>query len=178
MSDGNWIDIVCAVIMLASILLSILRGLIQEVASLAVWILALVAASRLAEFAADPFRGNVPEAVALTLGFLAVLIITLLVGRLVTAAIKGLVHAVGGNVIDRILGISFGLARGMVIITVLAVMAAMTPLVTQPTWKEARLRPVLEFSIQVAAPWLPAFVASRVSLETPASPPIEILGRP
>ncbi|CAM8632037.1 MAG: hypothetical protein RJA17_341 [Pseudomonadota bacterium] len=162
----SWIDIVCAVVVVASVLLSMLRGLVQEVASLAVWILALVGASRLAIYGAEPLQEWLPPAMAMTVAFALIFVLILLLGRLLTLALKELVQAVGGGFLDRLMGVAFGLARGWVILTVLAVLAAMTPLIGQPAWQTADSRPVLEWSIRVAAPWLPDAVSSRVQLDS------------
>ena len=167
MTDTTWIDIVLLVVMLASTLLSFLRGLVQEVASLAVWVLALIGASKLAGIAAEPFAGVLSDPIRMTLGFVLVFLIVLLLGKLVTMALKELVSATGGSVLDRLLGSLFGFARGLIILTVLAVLAAMTPLPKQKAWQQAVSRPLLEMSIRVAAPWLPNFIASRVSIPKP-----------
>ena len=165
-TEATWIDIVCAVVVVASVLLSLLRGLVQEVASLAVWILALVGASRLAVYGAAPLEEWFPQAMALAVAFVVIFLLVLLVGRLLTLALRELVKAVGGGFIDRLLGMFFGMARGWVIITVLAVLAAMTPLVSQPIWQASFSQPALEWSVRVAAPWLPDAVLSRVQLDS------------
>jgi len=47
------------------------------------------------------------------------------------------------------------------------VLAAMTPLPKQAAWQQAVSKPLLELSIRIAAPWLPDFIASRVSIPKP-----------
>jgi len=161
----TWIDWVCLVVVLSSALLSILRGLLQEVASLAVWVLAIVAGSRLAHMAAEPFTEWLAEPLALTLAFLLIVVIVLLLGRLVTATLKELVKASGASVLDRAMGAIFGAVRGVVIMSILAVLGAMTPLPAQPEWQNAYARPALEWSIQVLTPWMPSFVSNRIPSE-------------
>ncbi|MEY4082804.1 MAG: putative colicin production protein [Pseudomonadota bacterium] len=164
MAESTWIDIVFVVVLLASTLLSFLRGLVQEVASLAIWVLALVGGSKLASLAAEPFAELLSEPIRLTLGFVLVFLLILLLGRLVSMALRELMKATGATVLDRLLGSLFGLARGLIIMAVLAVLAAMTSLPGQPAWTQSLSRPVLDWSIRLAAPWLPDFVASRVSI--------------
>lgn len=162
MADLTWIDVVVMVVIVASALLSLLRGLIQEVASLAIWVLALVGASRLAYLVAEQLPEWASPPVQQTVGFIVILVVILLLGKLVTHALKELVSATGIGAIDRVLGAAFGLARGGLIVVVLAVLAAMTSLPTEPAWQRAKSRPFLELGIQTAAPWLPNAVSDRL----------------
>jgi membrane protein required for colicin V production len=162
MADLTWIDMVVIVVIAASALLSLLRGLIQEVASLAIWVLALVGASRLAYLVAELLPEWATPPIQQTVGFVVILVLILILGKLVTRALKELVSAVGIGMIDRVLGAAFGLARGGLIVVVLAVLAAMTSLPTQPAWQNAASRPFLELGIRTAAPWLPDLINDRV----------------
>lgn len=162
MADLTWIDVVVMVVIAASALLSLLRGLIQEVASLAIWVLALVGASRLAYLVAEQLPEWASPPVQQTVGFVAILVVILLLGKLVTKALKELVSAAGIGTVDRVLGAAFGLARGGLIVVVLAVSAAMTSLPTEPAWQKAKSRPFLELGVQTAAPWLPNAINDRV----------------
>jgi len=160
----TWIDWVVVTVVSASITLSVVRGLVKEVASLAVWVVAVVGASRLAHFPAELLPPWLSAPLQQTVGFLIVLVLILIIGKLITTALKELVSAAGVGTLDRILGTGFGLARGGLIVIVLSVLAAMTSLPTQPAWKTAKTRSFLELGIRTAAPWLPASVGDRLQL--------------
>ena len=160
----TWIDWVVVTVLAASIILSVVRGLVKEVASLAVWVVAVVGASRLAHFPAELLPPWLSAPLQQTVGFLIVLVLILIIGKLITMALKELVRAAGVGTLDRILGTGFGLARGGLIVIVLSVLAAMTSLPTQPAWKTAKTRSFLELGIRTAAPWLPASVGDRLQL--------------
>jgi membrane protein required for colicin V production len=160
----TWIDWVVVTVVSASIILSVVRGLVKEVASLAVWVVAVVGASRLAHFPAELLPPWLSAPLQQTVGFLIVLVLILIIGKLITMALKELVSAAGVGTLDRILGTGFGLARGGLIVIVLSVLAAMTSLPTQPAWKAAKTRSFLELGIRTAAPWLPASVGDRLQL--------------
>ena len=160
----TWIDWVVVTVVSASIILSVVRGLVKEVASLAVWVVAVVGASRLAHFPAELLPPWLSAPLQQTVGFLIVLVLILSIGKLITMALKELVSAAGVGTLDRILGTGFGLARGGLIVIVLSVLAAMTSLPTQPAWKTAKTRSFLELGIRTAAPWLPASVGDRLQL--------------
>lgn len=168
-TDLTWIDMVVVVLIAASTLLSLLRGLITEIASLAVWILAVVGASRLAYLVAELLPAWLSPPLQQTVGFVVVLILILILGKLISMLFKELISAAGVGTIDRILGMAFGLGRGLLLVTALAIAAAMTSLPTEPAWQKAKSRVFLEYGTRTAAPWLPALIAERMRLP-PAKP--------
>lgn len=163
----TWIDGVVIAVIAASTLLSIARGLVKEIASLAIWVLALVGASRLAHYVAEALPQWLSAPIQQTLGFLIVLVVILLLGKLVTAALKEIMTAAGMGTMDRVLGMFFGLARGGIIAIVLGVLVAMTSLTAQDSWQQARMRPFLEFGIRTVTPWLPAEIENRLRFIKP-----------
>lgn len=160
----TWIDSVVLVVLFASTLLSLFRGLVKEIASLAVWVLAFVAASRLASEAAVLLPEWIPSAIEQTVAFLLILVVVLIVGKLVTLLLKEMVSAVGIGTIDRVLGMAFGAARGALIVVALAILAAMTSLPSQSSWRLSKTRPALEWGIKTAAPWLPGGLGERIRM--------------
>ena len=168
----TWVDLVVIGIITVSTLLSLFRGLVKEVASLAVWVLAIVGASRLAHLVADVLPDWLAAPLQQTLAFLIVLVVILLVGRLLIMLAKELVSAAGISGLDRVLGMAFGMARGGLLVVVLAILASMTALPGQPAWQKAKTRPFLELGIRTAAPWLPRPVGDRLRL--PDSPRSEM----
>ena len=91
-TDFTWIDMVVLVVVAASALLSLLRGLVKEIASLAIWVLAFVGASRLSHYAAELLPEWLTPPLMQTVGFLMVLVIILLIGKLVTLALKAFIE--------------------------------------------------------------------------------------
>lgn len=166
-SELTWIDYVVLVVVVASAVLSMVRGLVKEIASLAIWVLALVGASRLAHYAAELLPEWLTPALMQTIGFLIILVLILLVGKLVTLALKELINAAGVGAIDRTLGVVFGVVRGGLIVVVLAILAGMTSLPKSPAWQNAKTKEFIELGIRTAAPWLPTEIEQR--LQVPSS---------
>lgn len=164
LSELTWIDIVAVVVIAASALLSLMRGLVKEVASLAVWVVAFVGASRLSRYAAELLPDWLSPPIMQTIGFLIVLVLILLVGKLVTLALKELINAAGVGLIDRTLGMLFGIARGGLIVVVLGILAAMTSLPKDSAWQKAKTKVFLELGIRTAAPWLPQEIEQRLQI--------------
>lgn len=163
-AELTWVDLVGVVVIAASALLSLVRGLVKEIASLAVWVVAFVGASRLSHYAAELLPGWLSPPLMQTVGFLIVLILILLVGKLVTLALKELINAAGVGLIDRTLGMFFGIARGGLLVVVLGILAAMTSLPKDSAWQKAKTRDFLELGIRTAAPWLPQEIEQRLQI--------------
>ncbi len=149
-------DYVLLAILVASIVVSTLRGLVKEVLSLAAWLAAFVIATR---YGAD-MAASLPDAVPagtmrLVAGFSILFVGVLLLSSLVNLAIAHIISASGLKVVDRGLGGVFGLARGVLIVLTVVILAGMTDLPRRPVWRNALLSNVAESAVRTLKPWLP-----------------------
>ena len=80
-------------------------------------------------------------------------------GRLLLSA---MLRAAGLGLADRILGASFGVARGLLIVLAAVLVAGMTALPKSQWWRDARLAPPLETAVIAAKPWLPEQMGKRI----------------
>ena len=133
------LDWVFAVVLLMSVLLGAWRGLVFEVLSLLSWIAAFVLAQWLAMDVAQylPMSGA-SEMVRYGAGFLLVFIATVMLGGLLAALLKKLMTSVGLRPVDRVLGATFGAVRGVLLLLLATVLAAMTPFKSSPAWQESQ----------------------------------------
>ena len=133
------LDWVFAAVLLMSVLLGAWRGLVFEVLSLLSWIAAFVLAQWLALDVAHylPMSGA-SDMVRYGAGFLLVFIATVMLGGLLAALLKKLMASVGLRPVDRILGATFGAVRGVFLLLLATVLAAMTPFKSSPAWHESR----------------------------------------
>lgn len=160
----TWIDLVFFVLVGASTLLALFRGLIQEVFAIALWALAFFSAGALAHYAAEWMPETLGGGVRHGLGFGAVFILVLLLGQWVGQVLSVLTQAIGLSWFNRILGAGFGFARGILVCGLLALLGAATSLRTDTAWQQARVRPVLEMTMEFLAPWAPGFLTERLVL--------------
>ena len=149
-------DYVVLAILAASIVISLLRGLVREVLSLAAWLAAFVIANRYGADLAALLPAAVPEGtLRLVTGFGVLFVGTLLLSSLLSLAIARVVEAAGLKVVDRGLGGLFGLARGVLIVMTVVILAGLTDLPRQPVWRDALLSGLAETAVRTFKPWLP-----------------------
>jgi membrane protein required for colicin V production len=79
--------------------------------------------------------------VRLIVGFVVLFLVTLLLGGLVSYTVGKLVDKTGLSGTDRVVGVVFGLLRGVAIVAVLVLLAGLTPLPKDPWWSESLLLP-------------------------------------
>lgn len=144
LSTFNWADWAIIAVISASALISLIRGFVKEALSLLSWAVAF--------FVAVAFH---PQAVTLLeslvdkiylreiLAYILVFIIALVLGSLVTHIIAVMVKRTGLSGTDRLLGMMFGTARGLIV--VLAVLILLPSLLMgvedDQWWKDSQLIP-------------------------------------
>lgn len=145
----NWVDITIIVVIIFSALISIIRGFVREALSLISWVLAFFVASRFYSYITDylTYFDNdlMRDAIAIALLFLA----TLLICGVVSYIICQLVQKTGLSGTDRVLGIGFGVLRGILIVAaILFFIDTFTPLSRSPYWTKSELIPHFRYIIR------------------------------
>ncbi len=156
----NWADIFIVGLIGLSVLVGFLRGFVREALSLITWVVAIWVGLRFSEKLAGLFAPylEVPSVrVALSFGllFIAVLILGAVVGYLAGE----LVERTGVSGTDRIVGVVFGLARGVAIVSLLVLLAGLTVLPKDPWWKGS----LLIGHFQPLALWLRDFLPADIA---------------
>ena len=157
-------DYVVITIVLASVLLGVWRGVVGEIIALAAWVLAFFAAKWWgAEVAHLFFTGLIADpALRIVAAWVTVFVAVLILMALVRLAVRGLLKALGLSLSDRLLGIIFGLARGLIIVFVLVAVGGMTSVPKEKWWREAYFSAPLETAVLAGMPWLPPEVSKRI----------------
>jgi membrane protein required for colicin V production len=153
MADLDWIF---GATLALSTVLGVLRGLVKEVLSLLSWAAAFVLAQKLAPQLAQWISlGGASEMLRYAAGFVIAFIGTLILGGLLTMAIKKMLSIAGLRPMDRLLGAAFGAARGAVLLLAVTVVVCMTPLRTHQAWLEARSPQISQLALGGLKPLLP-----------------------
>lgn len=156
-------DYLVLFVLIASIVISTLRGLVKEILSLASWIVAFVLANAYGATFAPMLPAMIPgEAVRLMIAFVVIFIGARLLMGLLMMAVDAAIKASGLSLTDRGLGGLFGLARGLVIVLASVILAGMTDLPKQAFWTNAMLSPMCETGARTVKPFLPEALARHV----------------
>lgn len=149
-------------ILLASLALGLWRGLIGEVLALLAWVLAGLAAWQLGPEVGALITAIADPGLRVLAGYAAVFVGVLIVLALVRLAVRGLLKALGLTAVDRVLGVVFGVARGLLIVFILVAIGGMTSLPKEVWWRNASLSQPLETAVLASKPWLPPEAAKRI----------------
>jgi membrane protein required for colicin V production len=159
----TWFDYVVIAIVVASVLLGAWRGVVGEIIALVAWVLAFFAAKFWgAEVARAFFTGIADPALRIVAAWVAVFVVVLVLMALLRLAVRGLLKALGLSLSDRLLGVVFGAARGLLIVLVLVAAGGMTALPKEKWWSDAYFALPLETAVLAGKPWLPPDVAKRI----------------
>ncbi|ODN42193.1 CvpA family protein [Piscirickettsia litoralis] len=145
----NWVDIVLLIIVGISAVLSLARGFVRELLSLLVWAGAFFAAMRCAPQFVNYFHSfsNSPS-VQYALSYICVFLVVLLCGMLIAALLVRIVQKSELDLTDRLLGLVFGAARGLVLVMLVTLAVNATGLAKQSVWKQAYFVPYLTHAVQ------------------------------
>lgn len=143
------IDYIIIGIIVFSILVSVLRGFVREVMSLASWIVAFIVASQFYPYLST-YLTNIESLYVRNGTSIAILFIsTLIVCAIVNYVIGQLVDKTGLTGTDRVLGAAFGLLRGVLIVAaILFFMDTFTNFEQSEWWKASQLIPHFGFIIE------------------------------
>lgn len=152
---GN-VDWVLLAVLLVSVLIGAWRGLVYEVLSVAAWVSAFVIAQWLAADVGGRLPlGNASNEARYLAGLALVFVATLVACMLLIALLKRFVAVVGLRPIDRALGALFGLARGVLLLMVVVLVASRTQLQRQPDWEASAGVKAVGNLVKTVVPMLP-----------------------
>jgi len=163
----NWADWTIVAIVGISALISLWRGFIKEALSLAIWITAFIVSMLFADSLAYVLSDTISTPSLRRIAAMAILFVgTLIVGGLLNFIVGQLVRMSGLSGTDRVLGMVFGVARGViVIVAILMVLPPVLHVDQDAWWKSSKLIPhfqVLEgWSLQVGTSfvqWIRGFM--------------------
>lgn len=155
-----WADFFVLAVISVSALLSLWRGFVREALSLVSWVVALwVAMLFFHDLARWLARWIETPSVRGLVAFATLFVAVVLLGGLVNYLAGQLVAKTGLTATDRALGIVFGVARGVVIVAVLVLLAGLTTLPQDGWWSES----LLLGHFQDMALWLRSFLPEDIA---------------
>lgn len=159
-----WIDLAIVVVVALSAIIGFFRGFLRETLGLAIWILAFYLAFLLAAPASDYLQRWIDaDSVRLAVAFAIIFIAVLIVGAIANYLLGRLVSQTGLAGTDRVLGIVFGVVRGVVVLIVLVLLAGVTPVPRDNWWQQSIFIAQLETGALWVRGYLPDDVANAIS---------------
>lgn len=165
----NWLDVVILVLITLSAVLSLLRGFVREAMSLTAWILAFWFALSFAQPIANHSflveHVNSPT-VRTIMAFATLFLLVLAAGTVLGHLVGKLVDKTGMSSTDRTMGGVFGVARGIVLVGVVVLVAGMTQLPREPWWQGS----LLMNHFEDLALWMERFLPADAQVELDFDP--------
>lgn len=135
-----WVDYAIIGLVLISSIIGLLRGFVKEAFSLVIWMVAIwvgLTFSRELSIFLEAFI-SYPSA-RIAAAFAVLFISTLIVGAIISYLLGELIKKTGLTGTDRFAGVIFGIARGLVVVSIIIMLAGLTPLPQDSWWKESAL---------------------------------------
>ncbi|MBS1144458.1 MAG: CvpA family protein [Proteobacteria bacterium] len=146
-----------------SLLFGLWRGVVGEVIALVAWGVGIFAAIEYgAPVGHSVFAGMSDPALRTLAGCVVIFVSILVLMAILNMVVRSMVKALGLSVSDRILGMVFGLLRGVLVCMVLVGLGGMTSAPTQAWWRNAMLAAPMETVVMAVKPWLPDDLAKRI----------------
>lgn len=138
-------DIIFLVIISASAILALVRGGVNEILSLSVWILAFLSMKHGGKYIdhylpASITNNIVRDCLIFIILFVGIAIIITLIKKICAS----IINAIGLGGLNRLLGIIFGIMRGILFAALLIVIIEMFNIDHGYAWKKAKLYPVIK----------------------------------
>lgn len=163
----NAADWVIVTVVGSSMLISLLRGFVREAFSLAGWVLGFIVAMVFSDRLAYLLGGFVnDETGRYILAFALLFVLTLIAVALAGKLLLSLVQFAGLGMLDRVLGMAFGFARGVVILLAVVMLRELLELDSFEWWQSSVLLPhllLLESGFRQFAGTLSALLAGAVN---------------
>ena len=151
-------DVLLVFVLLGSTIIGLLRGFVREAVSLVFWVLAIWAAWKFGPVV-EPHLGGLLAApnVAPWVGRLTIFVLVLLTGWIVGLLLSYFTRSVGLGAMDRVIGLLFGLVRGIVLMGLIIIGGELLNLNHEEWWHRSKLVPYGE----TVGDWLRAMVGEK-----------------
>lgn len=139
----NWADWAIVVIFSLSCLIGLIRGLVREALSLAIWLAAVLVARLFGGQLEILLIGHIDTpSVRLITAYAVLFVATLLLGAMLSYLVGALVRATGLSGTDRLLGMVFGAARAFIIVmALLLLLPGFLPVNEDDWWRQSQMIP-------------------------------------
>jgi membrane protein required for colicin V production len=152
------VDVLILVVLLGSTVIGALRGFVREAVSVVFWILAVWGAWHFGPVVEPHLGGLLADpSIAPWVGRLVILVLILLVGWVAGMLLSYFTRSLGLGTLDRIIGVLFGVVRGMVLVGLMIIGGELLHMNQEDWWNRSKLVPYGE----TVGDWLRAMVGEK-----------------
>jgi len=149
-----------------SVVLSVMRGLVREVLAIIGWVAAFYVAKTYSNEILPMMPAAIPtESLRILAAILVLFFATLLVATLLAIALSAIFNNIGLGWLNRLLGAFFGLARGLVIVSIIVFLAGLTDFPKDTRWRNAMFSAPFEALVISLLPWVPLNIAQHIKYD-------------
>jgi membrane protein required for colicin V production len=158
MAGFSWVDWALAIVLLLSVSIGLWRGLVYEILAIVGWVAAFAIARWYgADAAAWLPIGEAGSSLRLLAAYAVTFFAVLIGWTLMAKLVRMMISATPLTVLDRALGAGFGLARGLLILLVVAVVVPLIPPASNSAaWKSSVGAAWLDVMLKELKPMWPA----------------------
>ncbi|MBR0129103.1 MAG: CvpA family protein [Neisseriaceae bacterium] len=136
-------------------LISMLRGLVNEVVSIVRWLVGLIAARLFAAPVAEIFLTQIhPRELAHVVAFVGIFVAVFIVLFMMRQLLNALLTALKLGGVNRFLGGIFGIIKGVALVTIAVMVLSMTSMPQTDAWKNAITAPFFMTLGDMASPYI------------------------
>lgn len=170
----NWADYAIIVIIILSVGISFIRGFVREILSILGWIIvfwvSIVYFDSFANLLTPFIKSQTSrQVISFVFLFISILVIVLLLNYLISKML--LTRRFDGT--DRILGVFFGLIRGILLISVLLLLASLTNVTQSQWWNDSVTIPKFDPIVEWLKSLLPEDIDQTMKIQPPNTDPVE-----
>jgi len=171
----NWLDWLIIGILLFSTFIGLYRGFSREALSLVTLVFAVWLSLQYSPVAGAYLESSITsDSLRNIIAFGLVFVLGLVIGAVVSSIIGKIINVSGLWGFDKILGVIFGFARGVLIVVVLLVGLNVVGVSAQPVWHQSLLVPYFNQLVTKIAELIPEFI-EKEKTEIPISLPKQLL---
>jgi membrane protein required for colicin V production len=164
LDDLGWVDITLLAVLGLSVLVGLWRGFVFEIVSLLGWLAAFILANTFAPVASDLLPWGQGGPAHFWAAYVMVFVLVLIACGLLARLLRALISATPLSFVDRLLGGAFGVARGVVVLVVAAMLITLSPFAHDAWWRQSHGALWLGQALGGLKPVLPQSLHSRIDI--------------
>lgn len=163
----QWVDLIIIGIVGLSALTGLFRGVVKEVIALGIWVVAIWMGYNHSQAVVPYIQPYIQNPTACSIAaFLVILVGVLLAGAILNFILSLVLRRSGLSSIDKILGMCFGFARGVFIVSFVLAVLSMTSLPYQPYVQTSTLCMKLQPVVNWISQYIPTFINRLKSVDS------------